>query len=88
MEDLPYVLRQDDESVAIHHHRDVQALATEMFKVENNLSPQIIQEMFQFRTNRPNIRTDNVFWTPGINTLRYLDPKIWNIVPKTLKDTL
>ena len=47
-------------SVTIHH-RNIQALAIEMYKVRNNLSPQIMTDMFNFRNNRPNIRNDNEF---------------------------
>ena len=64
-----------------------------MYKVRNNLSPQIMTDMFQFRTNRPNTRNDNEFWVPmpkttnyGSESVKYLGPKIWNILPKVLKD--
>ena len=53
------------------HHRNIQALAIEMYKVRNNLSPQIMTDMFQFRTNRPNIRNDNEFWVPMPKTTNY-----------------
>ena len=86
-------LLQRDGSVTIHHG-NIQALSTEMFKVKNNLSPEIIQDIFQLRNNRPNIRIDNEFWVPRINTvnygaesLRYLGTKIWNILSKTLKES-
>ena len=85
-------LLNKDGSVTIHH-RNIQALAIEMYKVRNNLSPQIMTDMFQFRTNRPNTRNDNEFWVPmpkttnyGSESVKYLGPKIWNILPKVLKD--
>ena len=86
-------LLNKDGSVTIHH-RNIQALAIEMYKVRNNLSPQIMTDMFQFRTNRPNTRNDNEFWVPmpkttnyGSESVKYLGPKIWNILPKVLKDS-
>ena len=39
-----------DESVCIHH-RNVQKVAIEMFKVKNNLSPKIISDLFQLTSN-------------------------------------
>ena len=86
-------LLKKDGSVTIHH-RNIQALAIEMYKVRNNLSPQIMTDMFQFRNNRPNIRNDNEFWVPmpkttnyGSESVKYLGPIIWNILPKVLKDS-
>ena len=86
-------LLKKDGSVTIHH-RNIQALAIEMYKVRNNLSPQIMTDMFQFKNNRPNIRNDNEFWVPmpkttnyGSESVKYLGPIIWNILPKVLKDS-
>ena len=38
-------LLKKDNSVSIHH-RNIQALATEMFKVKNNIAPEIMKEIF------------------------------------------
>ena len=38
-------LLKKDNSVSIHH-RNIQALATEMFKVKNNIAPEIMKEYF------------------------------------------
>ena len=38
-------LLKKDGSVTVHH-RNIQTLAVEMFKVKNNLSPKIIQDLF------------------------------------------
>ena len=38
-------LLKKDNSVSIHH-RKIQALATEMFKVKNNIAPEIMKEIF------------------------------------------
>ena len=37
-----------DNSVSIHH-RNIQALATEMFKVKNNIVPEIMKELLKER---------------------------------------
>ena len=33
------------------HHKNIQALATELYKVQNNLSNQIMQKIFEKRQN-------------------------------------
>ena len=87
---LKMILRKDG-SVTIYH-RNIQTLAVEMFKVKNNLSPKIIQDLFKLRNDLPNIRSSNEFCLPtphtvkyGTESLRYLGPKIWNILPNSLK---
>ena len=42
-------LRKDN-SVTIHH-RNLQVLSTELYKVENNMNPEIVNEVFQKRTS-------------------------------------
>ena len=38
-------LLKKDNSVSVHH-RNMQALATEMFKVKNNIAPEIMKNFF------------------------------------------
>ena len=47
-----------DGSVSIHH-QDFQKLAVEMFKVSRDLSPEIVNELFQFREQIPFELTQN-----------------------------
>ena len=68
-------------------------LATEMFKVKNEISPWIICDIFIQRINNHyNPRHINHFETPfvrtiynGTNSVSYLGPKIWDIVPEEYK---
>ena len=48
-------LLQRNRSVSIHH-KNIQTLTTEMFKVVNNICPSIMKKSFDFRENRYNIR--------------------------------
>ena len=74
------------------HHRNIQALATEIFKVKNE-SPEIICDIFMQRINNHyNLRHINHFETPFVRTVyneresvSYLGPKIWDIVPEEYK---
>ena len=83
-----------DESMSIHH-RNIQKLAIEMFKIKNNLSPPLMQEMFKDNTNTYDFRNKRC-WEPtnvrtvhyGTETISYRGPKTWDMVPQNIKDSL
>ena len=84
-------LLEKDGSVTIHT-RNLQTLATEMFKVYKNLSPAIIADIFHIRQNNYNLRHDSYLAIPnvksvyhGTESLSNLGPRIWNLVPDKLK---
>ena len=78
-----------DGTVSIHH-RNIQTLAADMFKVRNEMSPEIICDIFTKRiNNHHNLRHINNSETPfvrtvynGMESVSYLGPKIWDIAPK------
>ena len=53
-------LLKKDNSVSIHH-RNIQALATEMFKVKNNIAPEIMKELFTSKMSSYDLRNNNLF---------------------------
>ena len=58
-----------DGTVSIHH-RNIQTLATEMSKVKNEMSPEIVCDIFTQRINNPyNLRNTNYFETPFVRTV-------------------
>ena len=80
-----------DKSFTIHH-RNLQKLATEMFKVKNNLSPVFMKHVFPDSTNPYNIRNASEFNTSniqtvhnGTETISFRGPKIWSLVPQEIK---
>ena len=84
-------LLEKDNSVSIHH-KNIQVLATEMFKISKNLSPDIVREIFQARSVPYNLHSDNNFASRHVNSLyhgteslSFLGPKIWEQVPPELK---
>ena len=86
-------LLEKDNSVSIHH-RNLQTLATEMFKISNNLSPDIVKEIFQERFVPYNLRRNNSFTSRQVNSayhgtesLSFLGPKIWDLVPLEIKES-
>ena len=92
-------LLRKDGSVTIHH-RNLQFLATEMFKVTKGIGPAFMGEIF---TRNPNANPQDVsvgsrlkstFYNPanpkkvnsGLETLRCLGPKIWDMIPFELRN--
>ena len=75
------------------HHQNLQKLAVEMFKVSRGLSPEIVNEFFQFREQIPyELRQRSQFQIPwvhpvfsGTESLKVLGPKVWALVPHEMK---
>ena len=76
-------LLEKDNSVSIHY-RNIQALAVEMYKVANGMSPEIMNEIFQLREkSHYNLRYTSEFIIPPIHSVyhgresaSYLGPKL------------
>ncbi len=85
------LLRRDN-SVSIHH-RNIQNVAIEMYKVMNDLSPLFINDIFVKSTEHPTRTGSNTFVRPKINTvykgdnsIRNFGPIVWNnMLPEKLK---
>ena len=59
-------LLKKDNSVSIHH-RNIQALVTEMFKVKNNISPEIMKELFAPKISHYDLRNNISFESRRVN---------------------
>ena len=89
-----FLLRKD-KSVSIHH-RNIQKVATEMFKVKNGLSPKIMSDIFTLREKHLNTRSKSDFLRPRIKSVKYgeqslnnFGPIVWDtMVPDDLKNSL
>ena len=80
-----------DNSVSVHH-RNLQALATELFKIHRGLSPDILREIFVPKISLYNLRRNNTFERRqvhsvyhGTELISFLGPKIWDLVLLELK---
>ena len=84
---------ETDNSVSVHH-RNIQVLATELYKTVNGLSSEIMKEVFPFNENTSyNTRSKRKFHSRSIKsvayeseTLSHLAPKIWELIPAEIKN--
>ena len=86
-------LLEKDNCVTILH-RNIKILATETYKFLQGLSPPLMNEIFVERNNNYSLRGNNVLTRQRVNSVRYgtetvsfLAPKIWDILPKDIKDS-
>ena len=75
------------------HIKNSQIFATEFFKKSRNLAPTTFSEIFSKQSVYYNLRHTSDFSVPnlkstfhGTESLSYLVPKIWDLVPKELKE--
>ena len=79
-------LLEKDQSFTIHE-RNLQKLATEIYKVKHYLCPKPFQELFisairgKSEWVLPKVKNVNT----GLETIRYRGPKTWELVPEEIK---
>ena len=84
-------LLEKDNSVSIHH-RNVQKLAIEIYKVLHGFSPPILNDIFVPVSRPYNFRRNDTLQRRRVNSVRhgtesvsFLGPKIWDLVPSDIK---
>ena len=84
-------LLDKDNSITIHH-RNLQRLAVEMYKVKKNISPIPMQELFTAQANVHGLRNKRCWYIPNVRTVGYGTetiifrwPKTWELVPTEIK---
>ena len=76
------------------HQRNLQVVTTEIFKLKNELVPEIMKQVFErqnpaynFRSEATYFKRENVKTTHyGIQSVRYLGLKIWDMVQNNIKN--
>ena len=85
-------LLEIDNSVNIHH-RNLQKLAIEMYKVIHGLAPGLMNDIFKISSNQFNLRhntfkSSNVRTvTHGTETIAFRGARLWHIIPPEIKKT-
>ena len=81
-----------DNSITIHQ-KNLQRLATEMYKEKSNIAPLPMQELFSEQINEHDLRNKRCWEIPkvrtigyGTETIRYREPKTWELLPTEIKE--
>ena len=81
-----------DKSITIHH-RNLQVLARELYKVHHELAPELMNDIFKKRNVTYNFRKNSIFETRNIKsvyygseTISFIGPKIWKRLSSNIKD--
>ena len=85
-------LLEKDHSVTVHH-KNLQVLVTEIFKVKNNLAPDIMKDVLELKEHPYNLRSKSNHLTRqnvkttyyGVLPIKHLAPQIWKLVPQSKK---
>ena len=87
-------LLKRDNSVTIHH-RNIQSLAIELFKVKQNLSNSMLNNIFPTRSISYNLRSQTDFIRSnastsqyGLNSMRCFASKVWQMIPMEIKNSV
>ena len=75
------------------HHKNVQVLVTEIFKVKNDLGPDIMKDVFELKEPPYNLRSESNQFTRrnvkttyyGLLSTKYLAPQTWKLVPESTR---
>ena len=85
-------LLEEDRTVSIHV-KNLQKLATKMFRISKNFSVPLMSELFYQKVNHYDLRNPYEFSIPNVNSafhgqasIRYLGPLIRQLVPCGFKD--
>ena len=86
-------LLKKDNSLSIHH-KNIRLLGIELYKVKNNLPTHLMAEIFDLANIDYYLRSQTDFKQGpvnkvnyGLKSLRYLAPKIWNIIPLEIRNS-
>ena len=71
------------DNVITIHQRNLQVFATEIFKVKNNLSLELMKQVSDFQEPYYNLTKIKHY---GIQHVKFLAPKIWAMVPQNIKN--
>ena len=85
-------LLEEDHSVTVRQ-KNLQVLVTKIFKVKNNLAPDIMKDVFEFKEPPYNLRSDSNHFTRrnvktnyyGLLSIKHLAPQIWELVPQSIR---
>ena len=82
-----------DKSVSVHQ-KNLQLIATEIFKSKTGVSPELMNDIFHFVKRPYNLRSDFTLERKrdhtvyhGSESLSSLAPKLWDLLPNSIKNS-
>ena len=74
------------------HHKNSQVLITETFKIKNDLSPDIMKDVFELKERPYYLQSESNYFTRrniktsyyGLLSTKHLPPQIWELVPQSV----
>ena len=76
------------------HYRNLQLLATEVYKAVNKIYSLLMSELFQIRNTDYNFRNGSILVSRNVKPVRYdkesisyLAPLLWNLAPEDIKNS-
>ena len=85
-------LLEKNKTVSIHQ-RNLQTLATEIYKAKNKISPEVVNSLFEFTNKNYNLRNASILKRNrhftvyyGSESLVSLASKIWELVPDSIRE--
>ena len=85
-------LLENSGSIKIHH-KNLQALAIEIYKALHNPSNSLMSDLFRIKTSKYNLRSTGTLVSKSAKTVHfstetisYLAPKIWELIPEDIKN--
>ena len=86
-----HVPLKEDKSVKIHQ-KNLQVFTAEIYKVKNDLGPEIMADLFHFVGKPYNVRNNSVIQRQanctvyfGTESIYSLAPKLWELIPSEIK---
>ena len=85
-------LLEKDYSLTVHH-KTLQVLITEIFKVKSSLAPDIMEDIFELKEPPFNLRSESNYYTRrnfkttyfGLLLIKHLALQIWELVPQSIR---
>ena len=75
------------------HHKNLQVLITETFKIKNDLAPDIMKDVFELKEPPYYLWSESNYFTRrnvktsyyGLLSIKHLAPQIWELVPQSVR---
>ena len=86
------LLEKKNKTVSIHR-RNLQTLATKIYKAKNKISSEVVNSLFEFTNQNHNLRSESIPRKKRYFTVHYGSksvvssaPKMWELIPDSIRE--